>query len=76
MPSIGPDSAYVQTFTVANATTGSSVVVSPASALTDGLIISYARVSAANTVEVKFYNAATTTAVGFNTMNWYITVVR
>lgn len=64
----------VQTFTVANATTGSSVQVSPEQALPNGLILAYARVSAANTVEVKFINVSAS-AVDATAMNWNITVI-
>ncbi len=46
-------------FTVANASTAGIVHISPELALTSGLVIAYARVSAANTVEVKFSNTST-----------------
>jgi hypothetical protein len=51
------NSALVQTFAYANASVGNAALCSPKNALPDGIIISYARVSAANTIEVKFYNA-------------------
>jgi hypothetical protein len=50
-------------------------MVSPASALDDGLMIAYARVSAANTVEVKFINT-TGSAIDPAAMDYYITVIR
>jgi hypothetical protein len=55
---INPDAAVVQTFSVPNAELGSSVIVSPRGSLPDGIILSYARVSEAGVVEVKFYNAS------------------
>jgi hypothetical protein len=57
MSAVPAGTASVQTFTIANAEVGATVSVSPRNALPDGLIISYARVSAAGTVEVKFFNA-------------------
>ena len=54
---VAANSAAVQTFAYANAGIGNAALCSPKSALPDGIIISYARVSAANTIEVKFYNA-------------------
>jgi hypothetical protein len=44
------------TVTVTNATTGSAVSVSPSSALPNGIVIAWARVSAVNTVEIRFEN--------------------
>jgi hypothetical protein len=55
--SIGANSAKAETFTVTNAAVGAAVNVSPSGGLPDGINISYARVSAANTVEIKFYNS-------------------
>lgn len=68
-------SSNVETFTVTNAQIGSTVYVSPDSGLADGLIIAYARVSVAGTVEVKFTNV---TGAPINTpaMNYQITVIR
>jgi hypothetical protein len=51
------NSSVTQTFTYANAAIGNAALCSPKSALPDGIIISYARVSVAGTIEVKFYNA-------------------
>ncbi len=56
LPGIPANSAFLQNFTVTGTAIGSSVSISPGIALADGLLISYARVSAANTVEVKFMN--------------------
>jgi hypothetical protein len=74
LPSIGAYSSYTATFAVTGATTTSSVMISPQSGLTDGLIIAYARVWSAGSVEVKFYNA-TGTAIDVGSMAYYITVV-
>jgi trimeric autotransporter adhesin len=51
------------------------VYVSPASSLSDGLLIAYARVSTAGTVEVKFTNT-TGAIIDPATMNFFITVIR
>lgn len=72
---VSANSSGTESFSVTNAVTGSTVYVSPASSLSDGLIIGYARVSAAGTVEVKFVN---TTAGTINppSMDFYITVIK
>lgn len=75
LPSIGSNSTSVQTFTVANAAVGALVLVSPQTALTDGLVMQYARVSAANTVEVKFYNRSNG-SIDEVAMDFYITVIQ
>lgn len=63
LPAVIPaGTSYTQTFTYSGATVGSAALCSPKQALQDGLIIAYARVSTSGTVEVKFYNAGTTTA--------------
>jgi hypothetical protein len=51
-------------FTVSGATVGSSVTINPASALPDNCAIAYARVSAVNTIEVKFCNTNSITING------------
>lgn len=58
---IASNAASVQNFAFVGATVGNAVVFSPNFALSDGLIISYARVSAADVIEVKFYNASPST---------------
>ncbi|NBB22980.1 hypothetical protein GVN20_26725 [Runella sp. CRIBMP] len=63
------------TFSVANAQPGSTVYVSPSQNLPDGLIIAHALSEAANTVEVKFFNASNVT-VDPPSMNFYITIIR
>ncbi len=73
--SVAANASLVHTFTVTGAVTTATAQVSPATALADGLIISYVRVSAANTVEVKFRNL-TGTAINPAAMNYYITVAQ
>ena len=73
--SIPANDVVIQTFTVTNATPGSSVMISPNGGLTNGLVLAYARVSAANTVEVKFTNT-TGAAINPANMTYYITVIR
>jgi hypothetical protein len=46
-------------FTLTGATTGSVVAVSPQSALPAGIVIAWARVSAANTIDIRFENNST-----------------
>ena len=65
----------IETFTATNAQTGSTVYISPEFALPDGLLVAYARVSAANTVEVKFTNISGA-PIDPSAMNFYITVIR
>ena len=76
LPSIAFNTSVIQTFTVTNSTSNSSVFVSPAAALDDGLTIQYARVSTAGTVEVKFRNTNTTGTIDMANMNYYITVIQ
>ncbi|MGQ9620782.1 MAG: hypothetical protein ACUVTX_07350 [Bacteroidales bacterium] len=74
LPSISANSSSLQTFAVANTAVNSSVMISPASDLSDGLMISYARVSSAGTVTVKFRNVSGS-AIDAPAMNFYITVI-
>lgn len=46
-----------QIYTFTGAEVGNAAICSPNFSLPDGIIIAYARVSATNTIEVKFYNA-------------------
>lgn len=55
--SLAANASTVQTFAFAGAVVGNAAMVSPKNALPDGVIISYARVSAPDVIEVKFYNA-------------------
>ena len=74
LPSIAAGASDVELFTVTGAVLDSSVMISPDIALTDGLVIAYARVSAANTVEVKFLNNSAA-AVNLASTTFHITVV-
>jgi hypothetical protein len=75
VPNVAANSTITETFVVSDALPGSTVYISPADALDDGLLIAYARVSVAGTVEVKFTN---TTGLAINpvAMDFYITVIR
>jgi hypothetical protein len=75
IPLIAPGTGYTATLTVSGATVGSSVIVSPTNAMADGLIISWARVSAANTVQVRF-NLLYGTAIDPASENYYIRVIQ
>ncbi len=75
IPLISPGAGYTQSLTIPGAALGSTVSVSPTTALNNGLIISWARVSAANTVEVRFdlvYGTAIDPAAQF----FYFTVTQ
>ncbi len=73
--SVALNSSNPETFLVANCALASTVYVSPASPLTNGLIIAFARVSVAGTVEVTFTNT-TGAAINMPSMDYYITVIR
>lgn len=75
LPSIAAGSSSTETFAVPNAEPGGSVTISPGNALNDGLIIQYARVSAAGTVQAKFYNRSAA-AINEAAMDFYITVIQ
>ena len=72
--SVAANSRITETFTVAGAAVGGSVVVSPSGDLTAGLVISYARVSASGTVTVSFQNV-TGLAIDEGSLDWEITVI-
>jgi hypothetical protein len=75
LPNINNNAVGTLTFAVPNAAVGSSVVVSPSVALPNGLLISYARVSAANTVEVKIANESGGN-INFGVVTFYFMVIR
>ena len=75
LPSIGGNSTQVETFTVSNAQTGSVVTVSQGGTFADGLVIGSSRVSAANTVEVRFVNT-TGSAIDPPAMDFHFTIIR
>jgi len=58
LPSINAKASHKQNFTLNGVDTGASVAVSSSLELPDGLIIAYARVVSANTIEVKFINVS------------------
>ena len=68
------NSSTIETFAVPGAALGSVVSISPAVALPDGLLISYARVSATDIVEVKFTNV-TGAAINPSLMVFFIAVI-
>ncbi len=70
---VPPNSSLKQTYTVLGVLAGGAVSVSPDVELPDGLLIAYARVSAANEVEIKFVNV-TSSAISLPTGNLSIVV--
>ncbi len=62
-------------FAVTNAAVGSTVSISPADDLGNGLIIATARVSATNTVQIRLQNV-TGGAIDPNQMDYFITVIQ
>lgn len=75
LPSIANNACSAQTFAVTGAATGKTAWLSPASALNDRLFITYARVSAANTVEAKFCNVSGA-AIDMAAMDFYVSVMQ
>ncbi|MCP1382853.1 hypothetical protein [Runella salmonicolor] len=75
LPSIPANGSFSQTFTVTNAQTSSTVYISPDTDLTNGIIIAYARVSASNTVLVKFNNVSAA-PIDLASTKFHITVIR
>lgn len=75
LPNIDPNDAASVFFSVANAEVGSTVMISPHSSLTDDIAISYARVSSAGNIEVRFANVGNS-AQDLSDMNFYITVIK
>jgi len=75
LPSVAAGATLSQSFTVTNAALTSAVCVSQESAFADGFLIASARVSAVNTVEVRFVN---TGVAAYNppSMDYYFTIIR
>lgn len=71
--SVSNGASLKQTYVVTGALVGGAVSVSPDVELPDGLLIAYARVSAADTVEIKFVNV-TGSAISLPTGNLSIVV--
>ena len=74
LASCAANASITETFSVANAATSGSVMISPASPLTTGLLIAWANVSGTGTVSVMFRNV-TGAAIDMTAMNFYITVI-
>ncbi|MEQ1675559.1 MAG: hypothetical protein ABL876_02585 [Chitinophagaceae bacterium] len=69
-PNIPANSGVTTSFAFTGATVGSTVTVSPSTAPPNGIIIAWARVSAANTIEIRFENnsgaAVNPPSIGYN----------
>jgi trimeric autotransporter adhesin len=76
LPSIAASGGTsTQTFLVPNSLTTATVYISPAAGLNSGVVIAYARVSVAGTVEVKFTNV-TAAPIDPAVSDFYITVIQ
>lgn len=75
LPSVAAGATHTQTFAVTNAATTSAVGVSQGGSFNDGFVIASARVSAANTVEVRFVNTAGS-AYDPPAMDFHFTIIR
>ena len=73
---VNPGTTAAYSYIVPNAATGSTVMVSPGAVLDAGLIIAYARVSAANTVEISYANISAATVNLTAGIDLYITIVQ
>lgn len=72
---VGARASVTTTFTVTNAVTTSSVLISPLNALPANILIAFTRVSATNSVQVVFYNASAAN-VNVPSNTYYITVIQ
>lgn len=63
-------------FWAAIAVVGATVSISPRDELPDGLVISYARISAANTVEIKLQNTKSSVGQAYAPNQWYVTIIQ
>jgi hypothetical protein len=75
VPNIPANNSASVSITVTGATVGSVVYVSPSAALTAGIVIAWARVSAANTVEIRFNNVSGA-AINLAAQNFSIRVIQ
>ena len=73
--SCAANSTITENFAVTNAATTSSVSVTHQNLLINGLVIAYARVSAAGNVQVRFTNT-TGAAINMGAMDYYFILVR
>ncbi len=65
----------LQTATLTNAAVGGTVSVSPVNALPAGIVVSFARVSAANTIQIGL-QSTTSGSVAVGTINFSVTVIQ
>lgn len=75
IPNILANSSTNMFITVNGATVGSAVSLSPSAALQAGIVIAWARVSAANQIEVRFNNV-TAAAINPAAQNFFIRVIQ
>jgi hypothetical protein len=75
VPNIPANSSVSVSVPVTGATVGSVVYTSPSTALTAGIVIAWARVSAANTVEIRFNNV-TGANINLPVQNFSIRVIQ
>lgn len=77
LPSINAADSHQEFVTVSGAQQGSTVIVTPANNLGDDIVIAYARVTASDTVAIKFVNVrdASNTA-DYSAIDFYITVIK
>ncbi len=73
--SIAANSFQDVTVTLAGATVNGAVSVSPAADIPSGVIIAWARVSAANTIKIRFNNV-TSSAINPAAINYFVSVVQ
>jgi hypothetical protein len=75
VPNMPPSTGTTVSVTITGATTGSAVAVSPDVALNGGVVIAWARVSAVNTVEIRFENTSSP-AADPPAMNFHFRVIQ
>lgn len=75
VPPVAAVTTAAFTFNIPNAVIGAVAMVSPGSTLNAGMVIASARVSAANTVEVRFVNT-TAAPIDLAAMDFFIAVIQ
>jgi hypothetical protein len=75
LPNILAGASAIVTVPIIDVVVGSSVSASPSAALTDGLVIAYARVSSSGNVEIKFTNTSIV-AINQPAGNLFISVIQ
>jgi len=73
---ISGDQSYKFEFTLSGAAIGASVIASPRTELPDGIVVSYSRVKAANTVEIKLQNTRSSTVSMISSIIWDVTLIQ